>query len=130
MSFTVYRYSKLVLFLGDLNLLFILFFILSSTLITHTNTSLHLLLTAELIWITLYALTLIVGLSYDNLNLVSLTFFFLIFSAVEFAVGLVIMLIQHLLTRTINLNTGGNLSSKYVNGFTTPPILNKLVWKA
>ena len=127
--FAASDYSKLVLFLGDLNLLFILFFVLSSTLITHTNTSLHLLLTAELIWITLYALTLIVGLSYDNLNLVSLTFFFLIFSAVEFAVGLVIMLIQHLLTRTINLNAGGNLSSKHVNGSTTPPILNKLVWK-
>lgn len=120
---------KLIMFLGDINLLIILFFTLMTTLITNTNTSLHLLLTAELLWITLYALTLLLGIVYDNLNLLSLTFFFLIFSAVEFGVGLVIMLLQHLLTRTINLNVGGNSSSKFTQSLSNQPFTHKLDWK-
>jgi len=70
----------------------------------HTNTALHLLLTAELLWITLYVITLFIGLVYDNLNVLSLTFFFLIFSAVEFGLGLVLILLQHVLLRTLNLD--------------------------
>ena len=93
---------------------------------THTNTSLHLLLTAELLWITLYALTLLIGLAYDNLNLLSLTFFFLIFSAVEFGVGLVLMLLQHLITRTLNLDASGNQSAKFSSGSSKALLVNNL----
>jgi hypothetical protein len=39
----------LILFIGDFNTIVILFLILISTLLVHVNTSLHLLLTAELI---------------------------------------------------------------------------------
>lgn len=105
----------------------ILFLALFSTLATNTNTSLHLLLTAELLWITLYALTLVVGLSYDNLNLLSLTFFILIFSAVEFGVGLVIMLVQHLLTRTLNLDAGGASPAKFTTPSAQSPLVNRLI---
>lgn len=70
----------------------------------HTNTALHLLLTAELLWITLYVVVLFIGLVYDNLNVLSLTFFFLIFSAIEFGLGLVLILLQHVLLRTLNLD--------------------------
>ena len=44
------------------------------------------------------------GLAFDNLNLLSLTFFFLILSAVEFGLGLIIMLVQNIIMRSINLN--------------------------
>ena len=100
---------------GDINLFIGLFLILFSTLLTSTNTSIHLLLTAELLWITLYALTLLIGVIYDTNSLMSLTFFFLIFSAVEFGVGLVILLLQHLLTRTLNLDSAGNTPHKFAN---------------
>ena len=108
----------------------ILFIFMFSTLLVNTNTSLHLLLTAELLWITLYAVTLLVGLVYDNLSLLSLTFFFLIFSAVEFGVGLVLMLIQHLLTRTLNLDANGNTPFKFSNNSSRPLMINRLSWKA
>lgn len=39
----------LVLFLGDLNTLFIFFFLILGSLLINTNTALHLLLTAELL---------------------------------------------------------------------------------
>ena len=89
---------------GDINFIIILFFILFASITININTSLHLLLTAEFLWITLYVLTLISGLIFDNLNLLSLTFFFLILSAVEFGLGLVIILVQNVLLRSINLN--------------------------
>lgn len=95
----------------------------------NVNTSLHLLLTAELMWITLYAIVLFVGLAYDNLNFLSLTFFFLIFSAVEFGVGLVIMLIQHLLTRSIDLDQSGNLATKFSNQTSNLLLSNRINWK-
>jgi len=98
---------------GDLNLIFFLFFLFFLTIILNINTALHLLLTAELLWISLYVIVLIVGFFFDNVNLLSLTFFFLIFSAVEFALGLVIILVQHVLTRSIYLNT----MSKNLNKF-------------
>jgi len=74
----------------------------------------------------LYAVALLIGMTYDNLNILSLTFFFLIFSAVEFGVGLVLMLIQHLLTRSLNLDTAGSVQSKYTTGVTRGLFLNKL----
>ena len=106
------------MFLGDLNVLFLFFFLLFASLLINVTTSLHLLLTAELLWITLYVITLFMGLVYDNLNLLSLTFFFLIFSAVEFSVGLIVLLLQHLFLRTLNLNETITNSYKFSNRFT------------
>lgn len=102
---------------GDLNLVFILFFIFFLTIILNVNTALHLLLTAELLWISLYIIVLLVGFIFDNVNMLSLTFFFLIFSAVEFALGLVIILVQHILLRSIYINTMGKNMHKFALRF-------------
>ena len=115
---------KFILFLGDLNILMIIFLILLTTLTTHVNTALHLLLTAELIWITLYAVVLLVGITYDCLNLLSLTFFFLIFSAVEFSIGLVLLLLQHLMTRTLSLDVNGRSTFKFNRSISLLPKTN------
>lgn len=94
-----------------------------------TNSVLHLLLTAELLWITLYIITLFVGFVYDSLNLLSLTFFFLILSAVEFAVGLVIMLLQHTLTRSVSLSDNDMNAVKFSTRLTNNVNINRLNWK-
>ena len=52
----------------------------------------------------LYIITLSVGFVYDNINLLSLTFFFLVLSAVEFGIGLVIMLLQNIFFRSLQLH--------------------------
>ena len=108
--------------------IFIFFLILFSILI-NTNTSIHLLLTAELLWITLYVIVLLVGLIYDNLNILSLTFFFLVFSAIEFGVGLVLLLFQNIITRSINLNDYDNNFLKFSNRFKNKLYINKINWK-
>ena len=115
--------------IGDLNLFFCFFFLLLFSIIVNTNTSLHLLLTAELLWITLYAIVLFVGLVNDNLNILSLTFFFLIFSAVEFGIGLVLLLLQHILSRTLNLNDSDTNVFKFVNRFNRKINTNRINWK-
>lgn len=117
------------MFLGDLNTLLLFFFCILSSLLIHTNTALHLLLTAELLWITLYTLVLWVGLVYDNLNILSLTFFFLIFSAIEFGIGLVLLLLQHILLRTLSLSTSESNVLKFINRFNRQVSSNRLNYK-
>jgi len=104
---------------GDMNFIFILFFIIFLSISINVNTALHLLLTAEFLWITLYVISLFMGIIYDNLNILSLTFFFLILSAVEFGLGLIIILVQNIINRSINLNDSNTntlkLSLRYQN---------------
>ena len=97
----------------SLNMLFLFFFLILFSILINTNTSLHLLLTAELLWITLYTIVLFIGFIFDNLNVLSLTFFFLVFSAIEFGLGLVLLLFQNIITRSINLNDYDNNFLKF-----------------
>ncbi len=114
---------------GDLNLFVFFFLILLMSVFINTNTALHLLLTAELLWITLYAVVFIVSLTYDNLNLLSLTFFFLVLSAIEFGIGLVLMLLQNVITRSINLTDNDSNFTKFMIRFKTNLFTNRINWK-
>jgi len=113
----------------SLNLLILFFFLIFLNLFINTNTSIHLLLTAEILWITLYSIALIIGLVFDNLNTLSMTFFFLVLSAVEFGIGLVLLLIQNTLTRSLSLNEGDSNFSKFATKFKSSVFLNKINWK-
>ena len=110
-------------------MLILFFFLLFFSILINTNTALHLLLTAELLWVTLYVLVLLIGLIYDNLNILSLTFFFLVFSAIEFGLGLVLLLFQNIITRSTNLNDYDTNFLKFSNRFRTRLNLNKVSWK-
>jgi len=101
------------MFIGDINLYFILFFLLILSISNNVSNALHLLLTAELLWITLYIIVLSVGFLYDNVNLLSLTFFFLVLSAVEFGIGLVILLLQNIFFRSLQLHDNSKNWSKH-----------------
>ena len=118
-----------ILLIGDLNIVLILFLLLFSSLLIHINTSLHLLLTAELLWITIYITTVLIGIMYDNLNILSLSFFVLVFSAVEFAVGLILLVLQHLFTRTLNLNEDDSNFLKFTNRIIKKNNVNRINWK-
>ena len=94
------------MFIGDINLYFIIFFLILVSLSTNVTNALHLLLTAELLWVSLYVLVLSMGLTYDNVNLLALTFFFLVLSAVEFGIGVVLILVQNFFLRSVHLDDG------------------------
>ncbi len=112
----------------SLNLLIFFFLLLMFSIFINSNTSLHLLLTAELIWISLYGVVLFVGLVYDNLNILSLTFFFLVFSAIEFGVGAVLILLQNIFLRTLSLNDADENFTKFVNRSRSHLYMNKINW--
>jgi hypothetical protein len=105
--------------IGEINLFLVIFMLLFSSLCLSISTSLHLLLTAELLWITLYFLALLVGLSYDNINLLALTFLFLVLSAVEFGIGLVLLLIQNIFFRSLSLSDTESDFTKHSSRFSS-----------
>jgi NADH:ubiquinone oxidoreductase subunit K len=71
-------------------------------------------------------LSVLTGLVYDNLNILSLAFFVLVFSAVEFGIGLVILLMQFLLTRTLNLNENDNNVLKFTDRIFRKNYINRI----
>lgn len=102
-----------------MNLYFFIFFLFFLSIAINVSNALHLLLTAEILWITLYLLVLCVGFLYDNLNLLSLTFFFLVLSAIEFGIGLVLILLQNIFLRSIDLTNNSRNWLKYSARFTS-----------
>ena len=58
----------------------------------------------ELLWVSLYVLVLNMDLTYDNANLLALTFFFLVLSAVEFGIRAVLILAQNILRETLGVS--------------------------
>lgn len=127
--FKSFQIVKIKMMVESLNLLFLFFFLIIFSILINTNTALHLLLTAELLWITLYGIVLFIGLIYDNLNILSLTFFFLVFSAIEFGIGLILLLFQHIINRSINLSDNDINFLKFTNRFKTKLYANKINWK-
>jgi NADH:ubiquinone oxidoreductase subunit K len=117
-----------LMYIGDINLFSVLFFLMLTTIIINVNTALHLLLTAEILWITLYLLSLSIGFLYDNVNFLSLTFFFLVLSAVEFGIGLVIILIQNIFLRSISLTTNSDNFFKNSTRFSSRIKSGKVNW--
>lgn len=74
----------------------------------------------------MYLITVMVGLVFDNLNILSLSFFVLVFSAVEFGIGLVILVMQFLFTRTLNLNENENNFLKFTDRIFKKNYLNRI----
>jgi hypothetical protein len=66
------------------------------------------------------------GLFYDNLNILSLTFFFLALSAVEFGIGLILLLLQQIITRNVHLSINDQNFTKFLNRFKTKLYINKI----
>jgi len=113
----------------SLNLFFLFFLLIFCSIFLNSTSSLHLLLTAEILWITLYSIASLVGMLYDNLNILSLTFFFLVLSAVEFGIGLVILLLQNVFYRSLSLTDNDANFSKFASRFKSKLFLNKINWK-
>ena len=63
----------------------------------------------------LYVLARNMDLTYDNVNLLALTFFFLVLSAVEFGIGVALILAQNILRETLGVSR-----SKYADLITAP----------
>lgn len=70
-----------------------------------------------------------VGLINNDLNMVALTFLFLVLSAIEFGIGLILLLLQNLLFRTINLNENDINVTKFDVRFKSLLFINNIRFK-
>lgn len=112
--------------LNELNLIiFFIFNVLIIILINPINL-LNVLILVELIWIGFYAITCITGYLYDDLTLLSLSFFFLLFSAAELITGFILILIQNTLIFNTSLADTTLLNSNYSSRLTKNLFLNKI----
>lgn len=96
--------------LGELNFISLLLFLLFFTLLANPTTTLQYLLTAELLWITIYCMAVFVAFILDDTNVLSLTLFFLVLSAVEISIGFILVAFQ-----SITLNSSLVIDNKSTN---------------
>lgn len=95
--------------LDFLNLLF--FFFLISFVIVNTN-FLVLLLFSELFWIFLYCFVVVLGAINDDLNLISLSFYFLGLAGVEFSFGFLLVILFKQLNESLIFKSTVNSFNK------------------
>ena len=94
--------------LSEFNILLTIFWILTFLFVIGFENNFKSLILSEFIWISLFCFYLITAIVYDDYNVLSLTLFFLIFSAIEISICLIIIILQKKLFKNINLFFDGN----------------------
>ena len=105
--FFCYNFEYFVFLFFMLNALYffiILFFFLILSFFFNTKNTFFLLIISELFWITLYVLVVIVAIFSNNVCVLSLSLFFLIFSAVEISTGISILMLHQSSFNNLSLN--------------------------
>lgn len=99
--------------LFELDFITFVIFLLFFYFITGFDTNFKALIVSELFWITLYIFVLTVSFILDDLILMSLIFFFLIFSAVDISIGIILILIQKKTLKINNSSWNSNFKINY-----------------
>ena len=71
-------------------------------------------------------MSLLVGLIFNTLTFLGLSFFYLMIAASEFGVGIILLLLQHLLFRSLSLYENDVNLFKFINRFNRLINLNRL----
>ena len=112
--------------LSDFIFLSIIFMILLTFFFINFSDNLLSLIISELVWITLFVLSLLISLTLNNILILSLTLFFLVFSAIEISTGLVLINAQKLIFKStstesknfkINNYQKKNISNNYLKKY-------------
>jgi len=82
----------------------ILYWLLLLLFLLKSNNFVNMLLYSESIWVTIYTLSVILGIYNDDLNLISLTFLSLGLASLEFSIGLVLVVLYKNNLGTIWIN--------------------------
>lgn len=74
---------------------------------------------AEILWLSLYCLTILFGVTLDDLNLFTLSFFLLALAGLEFCIGFLLVTLFRYFTKTLDLNNSKkkNENTEYSNTF-------------
>lgn len=110
------------------NAAFFWFFLILFSISINPGTAMHLLLLAEILWVTLFILALVVGLAFDSIAVLSLTFFFLVFSAIELGVGLALALLFNVTARSTSLGENDSNFLKFSYRTRSKLYANRIIW--
>lgn len=74
---------------------------------------------AEITWLILYCLTILFGVTLDDINLFSLSFFLLGLAGLEFCIGFLLVILFRYFNKTLDLNNEKkiNNNTEYSNTF-------------
>lgn len=108
--------------ISEINLLNFFIIILLMYFVLGFENTFKSIITSEFIWISLFINYLIYAIIYDNITILSLTLFFLIFSAIEISICLVLIVFQKKFFKTLSSSTQNssnefNLKSKKIKIF-------------
>lgn len=88
-----------------------LFWIILAGFVLNVSNFISLMLYAELTWLVLYGLSILVGAQIDDITTTSMTFFILGFGGLEFAIGLMIVV----MTKNFNISDKLNFNPTPIN---------------
>ena len=71
---------------------------------------LNLLFTSEIIWVVLYIISIIYGIIYSDLNLLSLSFFILGIAGLEFSIGIILSILYKNTNKSLNLDFNNKIT--------------------
>lgn len=103
--------------LGEFTFLSVLIFSLILFFLYNFNNNLQSLIISELVWITLFVFAIYLSFTLNNVLILSLTLFFLVFSAIEISVGLVLINSQKLIFKSLSTYQNTNKTNFNVNRF-------------
>jgi len=96
--------------------------------LSNINNFIKLLLYSELIWVLLYCYTLTYGSINNDLNLLSFSIFILGFAGIEYAIGIIILLIFKNINKNINFSEiNNNLKNVEINS-NNNLFINRYIW--
>lgn len=112
--------------LNEINFLIFNIFIIFLTLIINYLNFLNVLLLVEFIWISLYGIATLGGYIFDDLAVLSFSFFFLIFSTAELTLGFILLILQTNNLSISNLTELNFNSTNILTKFTKHIYINKI----
>lgn len=105
-----------------------LFWISILLFLSNINNFIKLLFYSELIWVILYCYSLTLGSINDDINLISFSLFILGFAGVEYAMGIIILIIFKNINKNINFNEINKIENKTEIFSKNNLFINRYIW--
>lgn len=94
--------------------LFLIFFILIVVMVLKPKNFVSLLFLSELIWILLYCLGVLLGSIYNDITLLSMSFFILGIAGLEFSIGILMSILYKNLNESLNLDLNNKFNNQNI----------------
>lgn len=92
----------------------LIFFILIIVMVLKPKNFVSLLFLSELIWILLYCMGVLLGSIYNDITLLSMSFFILGIAGLEFSIGILVSILYKNLNESLNLDLNNKFNNQNI----------------